>query len=178
MSNADESEAKLRAEWLHKHKAPKDWIILTGSEVSTIRAELEAVQRERDKASKDAAQLADRLSGLELRTPEELARMERERDGESDADEFERQRNHAIAEWFAEEARRERDEAIKQIHEEARDYELQIKKLCEAYNDLGEQNAKLRDIAERALNNTKLGLDSIQRENQLRAELEELKQLK
>jgi len=43
---------------------------------------------------------------------------------------------------------RERDEAIKQIHEEARDYELQIKKLCEAYNDLGEQNAKLRDIAD------------------------------
>jgi len=41
-------------------------------------------------------------------------------------------------------AESERDEAIKQIHEEARDYELQIKKLCEAYNDLGEQNAKLR----------------------------------
>jgi hypothetical protein len=48
---------------------------------------------------------------------------------------------------------RERDEAIKQIHEEARDYELQIKKLCEAYNDLGEQNAKLREIAERAVKN-------------------------
>jgi len=35
---------------------------------------------ERDEARKDAAQLADRLSGLELRTTEELARMECERD--------------------------------------------------------------------------------------------------
>jgi hypothetical protein len=49
-------------------------------------------------------------------------------------------------------AESERDEAIKQIHEEARDYELQIRKLCEAYNDLGEQNAKLREIAEMAIN--------------------------
>jgi len=40
-----------------------------------------------------------------------------------------------------------------------------------------EQNAKLSDIAERALNNTKLGLDSIQRENQLRAELDQLKEV-
>ncbi len=39
---------------------------------------------------------------------------------------------------------RERDEAIKQIHEEARDYELELRKLCEAYNDLAERNAKLK----------------------------------
>ena len=50
MSDKDEAEAKLRAEWLHRHKAPKNWIILTGSEVSTIRAELEATERERDEA--------------------------------------------------------------------------------------------------------------------------------
>ena len=50
MSAADAAEAKLRAEWLHKHKAPQDWIILTGSEVSTIRTELDAIQRERDNA--------------------------------------------------------------------------------------------------------------------------------
>jgi chromosome segregation ATPase len=35
---------------------------------------------ERDEARADAAQLADRLSGLELRTTEELAKMEQERD--------------------------------------------------------------------------------------------------
>jgi hypothetical protein len=50
MSAADAAEAKLRAEWLHKHKAPQDWIILTGSEVSTIQVELETMQRERDAA--------------------------------------------------------------------------------------------------------------------------------
>ena len=38
------------------------------------------LERERDEAREDAAQLADRLSGLELRTTEELARLERERD--------------------------------------------------------------------------------------------------
>jgi hypothetical protein len=37
------------------------------------------LKRERDKARKDAAQLADRLSGLELRTADELAKMEQER---------------------------------------------------------------------------------------------------
>jgi hypothetical protein len=62
---------------------------------------------------------------------------------------------------------REREEAIKQIHEEARDYESQIRKLCEAYNDLAERNAKLKayfiqksDSAERerdeAQNNLKI----------------------
>jgi hypothetical protein len=37
------------------------------------------LERERDEARADAAQLADRLSGLELRTTEELAKMEQER---------------------------------------------------------------------------------------------------
>jgi hypothetical protein len=39
-----------------------------------------ALGRDRDNARKDAAVLADRLSGLELRTTAELARLERERD--------------------------------------------------------------------------------------------------
>ena len=38
------------------------------------------LKQEREEARKDAAQLADRLSGLELRTTEELARLERERE--------------------------------------------------------------------------------------------------
>jgi hypothetical protein len=69
------------------------------------------LERERDEARADAAQLADRLSGLELRTTEELARLERERN-----------------EWSAMCGRykQERDEVRK-------------------------QNAKLRDIAERAI---------------------------
>ena len=37
------------------------------------------LERERDEARIDAAQLADRLSGLELRTTEELAKIDQER---------------------------------------------------------------------------------------------------
>ena len=39
----------------------------------------ERILKERDEARADAARIADRLSGLELRTTEELARLERER---------------------------------------------------------------------------------------------------
>jgi hypothetical protein len=49
-TDVDATEAKRRAEWLHIHKAPKDWIILSMSEVSVIRAELLALERERDEA--------------------------------------------------------------------------------------------------------------------------------
>jgi len=50
MSEKDAEESKCRAEWLHKNNAPKNWIILTNSEISTIRAEFEAMERERDEA--------------------------------------------------------------------------------------------------------------------------------
>jgi len=40
--------------------------------------QLNEVRRERDRANKDSAVLADRLSGLELRTTAELARLEQE----------------------------------------------------------------------------------------------------
>jgi predicted ribosome quality control (RQC) complex YloA/Tae2 family protein len=46
--------------------------------VQELKNELYETKRERDKAMKDAVQLADRLSRLELRTTEELARLERE----------------------------------------------------------------------------------------------------
>jgi hypothetical protein len=46
----DAAEAKRRAEWLHKHKAHKDWIILSVSEVAVIREELLMFEHERDEA--------------------------------------------------------------------------------------------------------------------------------
>jgi len=52
----DAAEAKRRAEWLHKHKAPKNWIILTMFEVSTIRTDLMALERERDEAREALAE--------------------------------------------------------------------------------------------------------------------------
>jgi hypothetical protein len=46
-------EAKRRAEWLDKHKAPKEWLILTEAEVFLIRAELSAIENELYEAKKD-----------------------------------------------------------------------------------------------------------------------------
>ena len=60
-TEADAAEAKRRAEWLHKHKAPKDWIVLTNNEISTIRAELEATERELDEVRKELDQTKDAL---------------------------------------------------------------------------------------------------------------------
>lgn len=50
MSNADETEAICRAEWLHKHKAHKDWVILSVSEIALIKDELLLLEQERDEA--------------------------------------------------------------------------------------------------------------------------------
>ena len=58
---ADAAETKFRAEWLHKHKAHKDWIILSVSEVAVIRDELLAVKRERDEAQGERDKLAAAL---------------------------------------------------------------------------------------------------------------------
>jgi hypothetical protein len=61
----------------------KDSVTTCGDESSSVYIPVifaRQLERERNNARKDAAQLADRLSGLELRTTEELARMERERD--------------------------------------------------------------------------------------------------
>jgi hypothetical protein len=46
----DAAEAKRRAEWLHKHKAHKDWIILSVLEVAVIRDELLILEQERNEA--------------------------------------------------------------------------------------------------------------------------------
>jgi hypothetical protein len=72
MSDTDAAEANRRAEWLHKHKAPKDWIVLTTSEVSVIREELLAVERERDEARHNLE--------LCMAANSDVARIARERD--------------------------------------------------------------------------------------------------
>jgi len=47
--------------------------------ITGLVLENQKLKQERDDAEVNAAQLADRLSGLELRTTEELAKLERER---------------------------------------------------------------------------------------------------
>lgn len=50
----DDQEAKFRAEWLNKHEAPKEWIVLTNSEVSIVKKELATVTAARDEAVNDS----------------------------------------------------------------------------------------------------------------------------
>lgn len=69
MKDMDTEEAKRRAEWLNEHRAPKDWLIVTESEISSARTEFSAIERERDEAIKLGNKLADecdRVLGLGL----------------------------------------------------------------------------------------------------------------
>ena len=75
----DYSDVELRAMTEHARKLERERDEAITQRMETIM-QCELYEQERDEARKDAAQLADRLSGLELRTTEELARMERERD--------------------------------------------------------------------------------------------------
>lgn len=44
----DEAEAILRAEWLHLHNAPKDWIVMTSHEIATLKAHIAALQADKE----------------------------------------------------------------------------------------------------------------------------------
>jgi hypothetical protein len=79
MSETDAAEAKRRAEWLHKHKAHKDWVILSVSEIAVIRAELEATERERDEAKTELEMWRDGNIMHQIHK-DELEKAERERD--------------------------------------------------------------------------------------------------
>lgn len=43
---SDDIIAKERAEWLHRHDAPKDWLIVTKDEVATLKRELARFREE------------------------------------------------------------------------------------------------------------------------------------
>jgi hypothetical protein len=77
MAERDEAREALAAEIKHHVETTVKWnghhMLLT-----IAQCDLNKALREREEARADAAQLADRLSGLELRTTEELARLERE----------------------------------------------------------------------------------------------------
>jgi len=125
----------------------------------------------------------------------ELAAWELLREATRERDEARERERVAIASWDEErqralregervlEARRERDEAREAIRSalEERDREwFQIIESIAGFHPVSITDALQQGIARaknlRALNNTKLGLDSIQRENQLRAELDQLKE--
>lgn len=58
----DTEEAKRRAEWLNEHRAPKDWLIVTESEISSARTEFSAIERERDEAREQIKVLHDMIN--------------------------------------------------------------------------------------------------------------------
>lgn len=82
-TDADVAEAKRRAKWLHKYKAPKNWIILTVFEVSTIREEIMTLARKLDEARKKIWRLEKQIEGLNNAANErfdEIERVRKERD--------------------------------------------------------------------------------------------------
>jgi len=95
----------------------------------------------------DAKQLADRLTALELHSTSELARLEQERD--------EALSQIAQAECRAERFCQERDEARTDLEFRRGLYKVQEQYLETARRERDEarvENAKLRDIANRAIN--------------------------
>ena len=106
----------------------------------------------------DARQLADRLTALELHSTSELARLERERDEAREKTERYRIEANAIMmqrdEWAAMCGRykQERDESQEKYATEATEHMLSVNKLCNERDEAREENAKLRDIAKRAIN--------------------------
>jgi hypothetical protein len=146
----------------------------------------ERILRERDEARADAAQLADRLSGLELRTTEELARMERERDEERVLLASEKiTRDYVIKRGI--EMQKERDEAREAIQNLKLQLGLwedgnlisqetvgEIRLLKEQINGAFRERNEAHKIAERAIDD--LAWFNYSNAQRLRAELEQLKE--
>ena len=146
----DAAEAKRRAEWLHKHKAHKDWIILSVSEVAVIRDELLILERERDEARGKCASWVREWRKLRVlckQLDEDANDRLKERDEARELLASEKiTRNHIIKRSV--EVERERDEAR-------------------------EQNAKLLSIAERAIDDLRWFYES--KADGVILELEQLK---
>jgi septal ring factor EnvC (AmiA/AmiB activator) len=131
----DEAREALAAEIKHHVETTVKWnghhMLLT-----IAQCDLNKALRERDEARADSAQLADRLSGLELRTTEELARMERERD--------EAREENAKLRDIAE-------NAMCLLQEQTRGYE------CTSDNDTCKCTASMRDSLRAELDQLKEG---------------------
>jgi predicted house-cleaning NTP pyrophosphatase (Maf/HAM1 superfamily) len=74
----DRMVGELEKVYKERDEAREAFVIATDQMV-IAQGKVREANKERDEARVDAAQLADRLSGLELRTADELAKMEQER---------------------------------------------------------------------------------------------------
>jgi chromosome segregation ATPase len=158
MSEVDHAEARYRAEWLHKHKAPQDWLILTTSEVATLSKELDGAERshaeamklanafhedqtqlllERNKAMQQINELTQQVEQLRSSCAETIKDLEFRRE------------LYKVQEQFLEKARSERNELQQKYDNLAAEHMLVVNKICNERDEAIQQNAKLRDIAER-----------------------------
>ena len=162
-------------------------IISESEDIATMTINhYERILRERDDARADAAQLADRLSGLELRTTEELARMERERDEERVLLASEKiTRDYVIKRGI--EMQKERDEAREELENVKLQLRLwedgniiceetlgEIRLLNEQINGAFRERNEAHKIAERAIDD--LAWFNYSNAQRLRSELNQLKE--
>jgi len=105
--------------------------------------------QERDEARVDAAALADKLSGLELRSTDELARLEQERDKIQTELEMWRDGN------ILHEVHRNELEKVEQERDEAREALMKIEDLFIDGTDIYADREKMGLIARNALEGTK-----------------------
>jgi hypothetical protein len=185
MKDTDTEEAKRRAEWLNEHRAPKDWLIVTESEISSARTEFSAIERERDDLK---VLLAQKTTQYEI-AQKELAFI-KSKCNEANfvfLDDLSSEAGHpeeVLAFIKGDVKLSEKSEPDFATVLEFESMQNQIEELTKLLRDTEcaldgarEQNAKLRDIAEMAI--TAVALWAGSRTNsasELRAELERLKE--
>lgn len=59
------TEARARAQWLHDHDAPKNWLVVTREEMSALKLEFEQVKRQRDEARRELEEAKSQIANLE-----------------------------------------------------------------------------------------------------------------
>jgi DNA repair exonuclease SbcCD ATPase subunit len=150
MSEVEHAEARYRAEWLHKHKAPQDWLILTASEVATLSKELDTAERAHSEAMKlanafheDQTQLLLECNKAIQQINELTQQVEQLRSSCAEAIkdlEFRREL-YKVQEQFLEKARSARNELQQKYDNLAAEHMLVVNKIC---NERDEAREELR----------------------------------
>jgi hypothetical protein len=146
----DAAEAKRRAEWLHKHKAHKDWIILSVSEIAVIRDELLILERERDEANEELHKQLVRYD--QLFDEAEKNRIERdEARGKCASWVREWRKLRVLCKQLDEDANdrlKERDEAMEQaaMWKANHDNQVSLKAMLMDRPDLGDRASRIAEL--------------------------------
>ncbi len=156
----DAAEAKRRAEWLRKHKAHKDWIILSVSEVTVICDELLILERERDEAREERDKIQTELGMwrdgniLHEFHQNELEKVEQERD-EAREELLEQARLLGMSSEREAKLISELDEARKKYDNLATEHMLVVNKLCNERDEALKESEYYRERYEELKDETK-----------------------